>query len=68
MEIKIKDEEKTLIITDEGFDSPLLWLRLKINDGSNDTYTEIEVEHRALMAACIAYRAKREQFEEEVKD
>jgi len=68
MEIKLKDEESTLVITDEGFDSPLMWLKLTINGGEDKHDAEIEIPHRELMAALIAFDAKRNRFEEEIKE
>lgn len=64
MEIKLKDEEKTLTITDKGFDSPLMWLRLTIVDESvGDSAVrrsqEVDIPLRDLMSAVIAFDSKR---------
>jgi hypothetical protein len=61
MKTILKDEESTLEITDEGFDSPLVWLKLTID-------REIEIPLRELMGALIGFDAKRSRFEEEIKD
>lgn len=64
----LKDEESELEITDEGFDSPLVWLKLKITGGENKHDAEIEIPLRDLMGALIGFDAKRSRFEDELKD
>lgn len=68
MEIKLRDEDKKLVVTDEGFDSPLLWLKLEIRGADEELLAEIEIPHRELMASLIAFDAKRNRFEEEIKE
>lgn len=68
MEIKLKDEEWKLVITDEGFDSPLMWLRLSFLNSNDESIGDIELPHRDLMAALIAFDAKKNRFEEGVKE
>lgn len=68
MKIILKDEESELEITDEGFDSSLMWLKLTINGGGEKHDAEIEIPHRELMGALIAFDAKRNRFEEEIRD
>ena len=65
MKTILTDEETTLEITDEGFDSPLVWLKLTINGGENKHNAEIEIPLRDLMGALIGFDAKRSRFEEE---
>ena len=64
----LKDEEAELEISDEGFDSPLIWITLKINSIKKQSLsTEIEVPLRDLMGALIGFDAKRSRFEDEIK-
>ena len=67
MKTILKDEEATLEITDEGFDSPLVWLKLTINGGEDKHDAEIEIPLRDLMGALIGFDAKKSRFEEEIK-
>jgi hypothetical protein len=68
MKTILKDEESTLEITDEGFDSPLVWLKLTISTNGGGIDREIEIPLRELMGALIGFDAKRSRFEEEIKD
>ena len=68
MKTILKDEESELIISDEGFDSPLTWLKLTINGGENKHDAEIEIPLGDLMGALIGFDTKRSRFDEEIKD
>lgn len=68
MKTILKDEESILEITDEGFDSPLVWLKLEIYDSERENRSTIEIPLRDLMGALIGFDAKRSRFEDEIKD
>jgi hypothetical protein len=63
----LQDEDSTLEISDEGFDSPLVWLKLTINGGENKHEAEIEITLRDLMGALIGFDAKRSRSEDELE-
>ena len=67
MNIELKDEESRLSITDEGFDSHLVWLRLTIFNSESKEYARVEIPHRELMAALVAFDVKHQRFQEEIK-
>jgi hypothetical protein len=64
----LNDEETELEITDEGFDSPLVWLKLTLSrTKGNGIATEIEIPLRELMGALMGFDAKRSRFNDEVE-
>jgi hypothetical protein len=68
MKTILKDEEATLEITDEGFDSPLSWLNITTKDRMTEDIVSIDIPLRELMGALIGFDAKRSRFEDEIKD
>ena len=57
MKTILHDEENVLEITDEGFDTALPWVVLKINNKES-----VELPLRHLMGALIGFDAKRQRF------